>query len=171
MPTVDQILSAVSKELFPTVIEFYSVFKCKSNAPKYFDTSWDNERLYQYICLKALNREFPHVVMADKVLNNKTVDLQFILNDVTEVIIEMKRWWSSHGQIEIPEFQKDIQSLQSHQVALKLFLVTTIHPTSQREENINALSNMIGISRDKFKSVYMPLDYERTFEIIGIKID
>lgn len=172
MPILDQILTSISNDLFPEVAELYSIFKGKqtSQKPPYFDTSWDNERFYQYICLKALNRNFQHYVVADKLFNNKEIDLTMIIDGKIDVVIEMKRWFTKNGKKEIGNFIRDIESLKTHAVNHRIFLITTIHPTNQRDENIDILCKDLNISKETMKTASIPLDSEITFEIICFPI-
>ncbi len=170
MELKEAILASISRDIFPAVIDYYTSFKFKQNKPEYYETSWDNERFYQYLCLKALNRDFPHVIKADKEYDRKQVDIQMILNGIPEIIIEMKRYYSKDGNEEIDSFKSDLEWLSRFKTKLNLFIITTIHQTIQRNENRKYLSDKLNIPEDLFSSTNIPLDDKLTFEIYGIEI-
>jgi len=161
------IIDVMAKSLFPVVKEYYNLFSRYGTT-----TSWDNEPFYQWICLKGLAESLNRNVLVDRELNGKKVDLQVLEGETCQVAIEMKRYFSPGGTKEIPGFLSDIRSLYGHSnVPEKIFVITTIHETSNQEGNYEFLSGELKIPKERFVRKFIPLDNSLIFEIIGIGIE
>lgn len=165
---VYNVINVMAESLFPVVDAYYKTF---SKYGQDASISWDNERFYQRLCMKGLAESLNCNVLADRDLNGKNVDLQVLKDDICQVAIEMKRFFSASGEPEIPRFLDDIRSLQNHlEIAEKIFVITTIHDIKNQDDNINFLSEKLNIPKDSFVRKSVALNENVIFEIIGIVI-
>lgn len=66
-------------------------------------------------------------------------------------IAELKGWWSSRGEREIPGIQSDIRELPMLKVP-GVMLILTHHAKQQADENLKFLAEKLGVKADDFRT-------------------
>lgn len=122
---------------------------------------FNNERYYQYVVGKGLLRSYPYVVGLEK--GSEMFDLA--LKEQGQVngffaAVEMKRWMSPAGKVEIPAIQNDIQELLNAKAHLKHALIlifsANIRDTAKIKENINWLSGHLKPENTQWEYRFFP---------------
>lgn len=122
---------------------------------------FNHERYYQYVVGKGLLRSYPYIVGLEK--GSEMFDLA--LKKPGQVngfyaAVEMKRWMTPAGKVEIPAIQNDIQELLKAKAHLKhaLILIFSANPRqiSIIEKNLKDLAKELGTNRDNWECRFFP---------------
>ncbi len=128
---------------------------------------FNNERYYQYVVGKGLLRSYPYIVGLEK--GNEMFDLT--LKGPGQVngfyaAVEMKRYMTPAGNVEIPWIQNDIQELLKAKASLKhalmLIFSANLRQISIIEKNLKDLAKDLNTDRDNWEYRFFP-----TFSHVG----
>lgn len=104
----------------------------------------NNERYYQFIIARALTSSFPFQVQIEK----NTHDFMLIdsnNNDKAFCVIEMKRYMSPEGNVEIPRIKNDINKILNNTTAPHgMELIVSANPIGNSLKEANYLVGQLG---------------------------
>lgn len=137
-----------------------------------------NERVLQYLSYKALVKNTSYEIQMDKKIkgSEESDRPDFVLTEKGKnpIVIELKRWYSSSGNREIPSFKRDISRLKSKGAdTSKYFVIFTFQREEDREGNFVLLEEKLDLKiQHKYgiKAFSTKAKSSIWFDIIGIDL-
>lgn len=106
-----------------------------------------NERYYQFAVWRSVLSKWPSVMEQgsyDLIVDNRS--------NPPVAIIEMKKWLSSDGEVEIAGIKRDVDKLKKCEAQQRGLMIFSVNPT---DENFSYFENRVfGGKPDKPRSVY-----------------
>jgi hypothetical protein len=130
-----------------------------------------NERYYQFVIWRALMSSFRWRPRTER----GSHDLAFYNEETNELVAvaEIKGWWSSRGESEIPGIKRDIEEKLGLLRIPGVMLVLTCQRTKHADDNLLLLAGKVGISRESITvrsfntSAWPGDDGPREFTVMG----
>ncbi len=131
-----------------------------------------NERYYQFVIWRELMATFRWRPRTER----RWHDLAFYDDRTDELVAfaEIKGWWSSNGEAELPGIRRDLKEKLGLWGVPGVMLLLTSHLVEDAEENLYWLAEQLGVEREdlltaSFRTSPWPGDDRDTeFAVIGL---